>query len=348
MDIPRSEAVHANTAELPSSSSPGSSTSRRLTDQQQRWLADLYQANFASVFRLCTRMLRSSEDAADAAHETFLIAVDSMQPDTGGGTARSWLMTVARNHCLDVLRRRKRFGRALVTLGGNPQNGADIESAIADRDFVSLVLNQLSHRERQALWESAVERRPLADIAMDLRLNYMAAAQVLHRARQRAAGVAARVAVVIGIARLVRAVRRNMEQRNLTSAHQSFFGSLLSVDRILALAAVPLVMVAIQSSSSAHSAGAYPSRGAAPATTIAAPGMALPVGRIGQLPATGTVPADVKSALDALVGSVNNSLGQLTAPAATPSPSASLPGVPVTVPSLPAPSLPVPSPAPLP
>jgi DNA-directed RNA polymerase specialized sigma24 family protein len=51
-----------------------------------------------------------------------------------------------------------------------------METAVADRDFVHVVFKQLSKRERQALWQSAVESRPLADIASRLRLSYMAAA----------------------------------------------------------------------------------------------------------------------------------------------------------------------------
>jgi hypothetical protein len=109
------------------------------------------------------------------------------------------LLTVARNHCLDLLRRRKRLGKALVTLGPDEGRGTDIENAVADRDFIDLVFKQLSKGERQALWQSAVESRPLADIASGLRLSYMAAAQVLHRARRHAVQAATRVALVFGI-----------------------------------------------------------------------------------------------------------------------------------------------------
>src|SRR5437879_5220597 len=91
---------------------PSSGPTPRLDTRQQQSLADLYRANFAAVFRLCASILRNSEDGADAAHETFLIAARSMQPDASPKVARSWLLTVARNHCLDVLRRRKRQGRA--------------------------------------------------------------------------------------------------------------------------------------------------------------------------------------------------------------------------------------------
>jgi RNA polymerase sigma-70 factor, ECF subfamily len=220
----------------------------RLSGQEQQRLADLYQANFASVFRLCHRILKSLDDAADATHETFLLALDSM-PASTPKVARSWLLTVARNHCIDLLRRRKRADRYLATFEHEPPRGSDVESTIANRDLISEVLNQLPLRERQALWQSAVESRPIAEIATGLRLNYMAAAQVLHRARRHAADVATRLAVVIGIAQLGRALRPRAILRRLASlSHVDI--SALSVERVLAAAAVPLVAIAIQSSSS--------------------------------------------------------------------------------------------------
>ena len=195
---------------------------------------ELYQANYSAVLRACSRILRNPEDAADAAQEVFLIAIESLDLTARRSAARAWLLTVARNHCLDLLRRRKRLGKALVTLGSDASRGTDVETAVADRDFVGAVFKQLSKRERQALWHSAVESRPLADIAGRLRLSYMAAAQVLHRARRHAVQVAARVAVVVGVFQLGR---------------QRPGGASVVFARLAAVATVPLILVSVQSSS---------------------------------------------------------------------------------------------------
>jgi RNA polymerase sigma-70 factor (ECF subfamily) len=198
---------------------------------------ELYNANYAAVLRVCSRILRNPDDAADAAQQVFLIALESLDLTVRRNAARAWLLTVARNHCLDLLRRRKRLGKALVTLGTDAGRGADMETAVADRDFVGIVFKQLSNRERQALWHSAVESRPLADIAGRLRLSYMAAAQVLHRARRHAVSVAARVAVVSGIVHL------GKQRTGSASA---------LVARLAAVAAVPVILVSVQSSSPAR------------------------------------------------------------------------------------------------
>jgi RNA polymerase sigma-70 factor, ECF subfamily len=215
---------------------PGKLIARVPPGQERRlWLANLYESNYATVFRLCASILRDPEDAEDASQEVFLTAVDSLNPTVASGSATAWLLTVARNHCLDLLRRRKRFGKALVTLGSELSASTDVETAVADHDFIREVFSHLSSKERQVLWQSAVENRPLSDIAGRLRLSYMAAAQVAHRARLHASRVAARVAIILGLMGLGR-VRR--------------LGSLTSASRLAAAVAVPLMAVALHSSSS--------------------------------------------------------------------------------------------------
>jgi RNA polymerase sigma-70 factor (ECF subfamily) len=238
---------------------------------RDRLIDDLYQANRAAVLRVCSSILRNADDAADATQEVFVIALESLDPNATSAAARAWLLTVARNHCLDLLRRRKRLGKALTTLGPDDSPGTDVETAVADRDFVDIVFKQLSKRERLALWQSAVESRPLADIASRLRLSYMAAAQVLHRARRHASQAAGRVAVVFGIVRLGR--------------HQAGAGPILVAQRVAVAVAVPLIVVSMNTSSAvpqaasaappAISAAQSPSGGGAAAHPSLAPA-ALP------------------------------------------------------------------------
>jgi RNA polymerase sigma-70 factor, ECF subfamily len=228
---------------------------------RDRMIADLYQANHTAVSRVCSSILRNPDDAADATQEVFVIALESMDPNAKRSAARAWLLTVARNHCLDLLRRRKRLGKALVRLGPDHGETTDMETAVADRDFVDVVFKQLTKRERQALWHSAVESRPLADIASRLRLSYMAAAQVLHRARRHAVQAASRVAVVFGVFHIGR--------------QRPGVGALGVAQRIAAVAAVPLIAVSMNASSAQPApASAAP----APATISSSTSQSIPSG----------------------------------------------------------------------
>jgi RNA polymerase sigma-70 factor (ECF subfamily) len=205
---------------------------RRLNGAQQRSLADLYRSNASAVYFVCHFLLRNPEDAADATQEVFLKAVERLGGRSTTEPMRSWLLTAAQNHCLEVLRRHHRVS----TIAGTDSGGdADPETAVVERDLISAVFRELRVRERKALWQWAVESRPLAEIANDLGLSYTAVQQLVFRARRHAASVAARVAALLGLLQLGRALRR------VSQAYQV----------ALAAAVVPVVLVSSLSSSGA-------------------------------------------------------------------------------------------------
>ncbi|BDG06548.1 RNA polymerase sigma factor [Anaeromyxobacter oryzae] len=83
-------------------------------------LVDLHKR---AVFGLCLRLLREHEDSRDAAQEAFarayaaLATYDPIQPFA------PWVLRIARNHCLDVLRRRLPDAQK-VELDADPEEGA--------------------------------------------------------------------------------------------------------------------------------------------------------------------------------------------------------------------------------
>jgi RNA polymerase sigma-70 factor (ECF subfamily) len=221
---------------------------RRLSAEQQRWLADIYRANASAVYFVCQFLLRKPEDAADATQDVFLKAVESLRGRSTPERARSWLLSAAQNHCLEVLRRHHHVERIATNPGTDSAGDADPETAVVERDIVSTVFRELRARERHALWRWAVESRPLSEIANDLGLSYTAVQQLLFRARRHAASVAAMVAALLGLLQLGRALRR------ASHAYQM----------ALVAAVVPVILVSMPSSSSANPAIASPPSQAVP------------------------------------------------------------------------------------
>ena len=58
------------------------------------------------VFRLCLRLLRDQEEARDAAQETFVRAWGAIGTYDPAQPFAPWLLRIARNHCIDLVRRR--------------------------------------------------------------------------------------------------------------------------------------------------------------------------------------------------------------------------------------------------
>lgn len=245
-----------------------------LSDARRRWLSELYEANSAAVFNLSRRLLNSREDAADATHEVFLRAAASLSEPPRSPQARGWLTTVARNYCIDLLRRRERFGSALTTLAATADTGVDSVQSVEDRQLLRAVLRQLGVRDREALWQSAVERRSLAEIARSFNLSYTATAQLLSRARRRALVAAERLAVILGLGGLGRAFKRsNWVRRG---------------QQLAALVVVPMIVAAVVVSSSPQAQIGVAAGSRTAGLQAQGPSIGNPSTRVnGQLPETG-------------------------------------------------------------
>ncbi len=88
----------------------GEEEARRIAAAQRgdlaafNWLVLRYQTR---VYNLCYRMLSDPDAAADATQEAFLSAYKAIERFRGE-QFRAWLLRIATNGCLDVLRSRKR------------------------------------------------------------------------------------------------------------------------------------------------------------------------------------------------------------------------------------------------
>ncbi|HEY0602375.1 MAG TPA: sigma-70 family RNA polymerase sigma factor [Herpetosiphonaceae bacterium] len=69
--------------------------------------ARIVEAYKAPVYSLAYRMLRNASEAEDAAQEIFLRVYTKLTTYDRGRKFSTWLLSVASNYCIDVLRRRR-------------------------------------------------------------------------------------------------------------------------------------------------------------------------------------------------------------------------------------------------
>jgi RNA polymerase sigma-70 factor (ECF subfamily) len=67
---------------------------------------DIYSTHYRRVFNLCRYLLNSVEKAEDAAHEVFLRAHGKLETYNPALPLSTWLLKIASNYCIDLLRRR--------------------------------------------------------------------------------------------------------------------------------------------------------------------------------------------------------------------------------------------------
>jgi len=149
-------------------------------------LGEIYRRYVRRVFGLCRYLLDSRESAEDATSEVFLKLQHSIESYDGSVPFPRWLLRVAGNQCIDLLRRRKRGRQVFVELEGG---AATLEAAGAGPSPLGAVISA----EERAQVRDAITRLPenyrvplvlryyselsYDEIAqqLDLRRNYVAA-----------------------------------------------------------------------------------------------------------------------------------------------------------------------------
>jgi len=97
--------------------------------------AALVERHYRHVFALCLGMVANAHDAEDLAQEAMLKGFSSILKRTRIRRFEPWILKIARNQCLDFLRRQKRMKAAdaerRVEHGENVSAKHDLERAIA-------------------------------------------------------------------------------------------------------------------------------------------------------------------------------------------------------------------------
>jgi RNA polymerase sigma-70 factor, ECF subfamily len=116
-------------------------------------LEEIYHRYARRVFGLCRYMLDSRESAEDATSEVFLKLQRSIESYDGSIPFPRWLLRVAGNQCIDVLRRRKRAQQVI----------AEVEEGVAVIEAASSELSPLGEvlsTEERAQVRDAIARLP--------------------------------------------------------------------------------------------------------------------------------------------------------------------------------------------
>lgn len=129
--------------------------------------ARLVDENKRSVYGLCLRLLSDPEESRDAAQEAFTRAFASLESYDLDQPFAPWVLRIARNHCLDLLRRRLP-ARARVELDADDEEGPQRE-----------LPDTTSERADEAI-EKAETRKALEKAVAALPPNYREVVHLFH------------------------------------------------------------------------------------------------------------------------------------------------------------------------
>lgn len=145
----------------------------QLAPRQPDAFAEFYLRHEAVIAGYLRRRTRDAEVAADLTAETFATALTSARQFAGDGTAVGWLLGIARNQHLHLLRRGRVEARAQAKLGmeREPLSDASIErvDGLLDAEDpggpVLQALAGLTESQREAVVGFVLEERSYDELA---------------------------------------------------------------------------------------------------------------------------------------------------------------------------------------
>ncbi|TAM95203.1 MAG: sigma-70 family RNA polymerase sigma factor [Rhodanobacteraceae bacterium] len=128
---------------------------RACADGDQVAFAKLYQRTSGKLFGVCLRMLRERGEAEDALQDLYInVWRRAASFDSSLATAMTWLITLARNQCIDRLRRHREeplddtAAQRIIDPGLGPPASSE---AGEERRRLEHCLDMLADQQRQAV-----------------------------------------------------------------------------------------------------------------------------------------------------------------------------------------------------
>ncbi len=141
------------------------------------------------VYRWCYGRVKDHEQALDLAQDVLLNAYRGLEGFDDRARFSSWLFSIARNRCLNALRRPPLFEEGLeIERFPDRQIGQDqqLSERQDEERLLALIQEHLPPLDRQVLWLRCFEKVPVDGITRMLGIEEASGARaVLQRARRR-------------------------------------------------------------------------------------------------------------------------------------------------------------------
>ena len=147
-----------------------------------RVLVDRYQQ---SIFRFATGLLGSREEAQDMTQEAFLAGFANLSSyDSSRAAFSTWLFSIARNRCINLLKRRRPIAHnELDSIGDVAPADPIVNQELSQQ--LDHALAALPDEQRSAFLLAEIEELPYDEIARIERTSLGTVKSRIHRAKQR-------------------------------------------------------------------------------------------------------------------------------------------------------------------
>lgn len=138
----------------------------------------LVERHYRSVFAICLGMLGNVHDAEDIAQDTMLKGFLKINELGNAAVFRPWIMQIARNRCIDFLRRQKRSRQIVAGPLTQPQNATN------ENHDLHQAITRLPSELRVPLVMYYFENKDAKAVAEKLGISHSGACQRIRMARR--------------------------------------------------------------------------------------------------------------------------------------------------------------------
>lgn len=118
------------------------------------------------IYLYCYYLLGNREEAEDAAQDIFIRALTRLQQYSEEVSFSAWLYTIARNHCLDRIKRRNKSFKLLSLYRQHQHQEEEQAGDTRYTEIVHGLLEKLNMEERQILLLRALEEHSFEEIGI--------------------------------------------------------------------------------------------------------------------------------------------------------------------------------------
>lgn len=153
---------------------------------------EIFTAHKDKVYTLCYRYLQQEQEAEDAVQEIFVKIFKKKDSFRAEAQMSTWIYRISMNHCLDVLKSKKRKERINHLINRLPfmENITETnktENKLEDKEAferIQKLILQLPENQINVLVLNRLEGISIEEVAQIMNISYKAVESLLQRAKQ--------------------------------------------------------------------------------------------------------------------------------------------------------------------
>ena len=162
--------------------------SKYLSTQKVYYFDIIYKRLSARVFAKCMSFLKSEDEANDALQDIFITVLLKASKFEGRSKLSTWIYSITYNHCVDIVRKKKREKRVLVDDWGRFENTIEIEDSLLLEtrvDQLKIILEKIPAKDKAILLMKYQDDMSIKEISASLEKSESAIKMMLNRAKQK-------------------------------------------------------------------------------------------------------------------------------------------------------------------